>query len=679
MRFSDLCVSAFLFLFLFSLTCGMFFDENGNGSSLIQWNEESFPLKKGEATSLKVVLTVNNIFKDQTIYMYYMNDEEPALVASISPYTKTSIQSRGNHIFRLSTSTLSLDGSKQQIYYQVDPFFSNQLVVLGPKGGCSSQRLPISDQIEQIHFSFEEILNTSILTFSDMQSALETIRTFAKAGNNEAQLNLGLLLSSGLFGDFGELPEALFRCAEYADITGAHMVFGLRHLYGLDGFHQDCPTAAFHYRIASQQVLAANSGLRRVYPSVWLHNKYSIWNPFELHDYHRVFVEETTTGAYSFQLGEYYLFGELGFPQDFKRALECFETATRFKVPRAFEKLGFMHWRGLGIAQNISAALQYFEVGAALGSPECHSHLGYLYLFSVNVDNRSHERNFTKALFHFSVASTKGVSDANFYLGEMNALGLGIQQNISKALEYYMMAAETDHPSSLDKAARIFYEQGKAGACKRAVGLWKRVAEGGRYLSGMEFAHQHFMAYAYEKSILYYIMNAEIGYANAQSNAAFVTNKYIDGVSENDRMNSVLRYHAMSAVQGIHEDKRVMGDYYYRAWRKSGNEDDLLLALSNYRNASRSGEALFNLGYLNQFGIGIERNTTAAFELYSKCSSTEPFAWAPAGIMILSLRLESFMNNGLRANFEDMLLAILLVSLTSILWWKYRHIGTMTI
>ena len=58
------------------------------------------------------------------------------------------------------------------------------------------------------------------------------------------------------------------------------------------------------------------------------------------------------------------------------------------------------------------------------------------------------DQDYSKAKEYFLKAAEKGNSDALNNLGKMYDLGKGVEQNFAKAMEYYQKAAERGNPEA---------------------------------------------------------------------------------------------------------------------------------------------------------------------------------------------------------------------------------------
>ena len=76
--------------------------------------------------------------------------------------------------------------------------------------------------------------------------------------------------------------------------------------------------------------------------------------------------------------------------------------------------------------------------------------------------------------------------------------------------------------------------------------------------------------------------------------------------SVNETYRRAIVYWERSATQGYHLARVKLGDYHYYG---VGTEVDYEMAVNSYRQAeaAHSPQALFNLGYMHQRGLGVKQ------------------------------------------------------------------------
>ena len=95
---------------------------------------------------------------------------------------------------------------------------------------------------------------------------------------------------------------------------------------------------------------------------------------------------------------------------------------------------------------------------------------------------------FVKAVENLVPAANAGNAEAEFMLGNIHTLGLGVQQNATRGAEYYLRAATKGHPAAQLRLSRAF-DTGKGTAQDPIRALaWATLATIGRADGAQEHA-----------------------------------------------------------------------------------------------------------------------------------------------------------------------------------------------
>ncbi|PVU87635.1 hypothetical protein BB561_006246 [Smittium simulii] len=138
---------------------------------------------------------------------------------------------------------------------------------------------------------------------------------------------------------------------------------------------------------------------------------------------------------------------------------------------------------------------------------------------------------------------------------------------------------------------------------------------------------------ALESSIVAYIISAELGYKMGVSNAAFLLERYhkrmtnfeysniLNVLEINNYLNLTAAYWIRAANMGIPDARLKQGDIYYYG---KGIKQDKKKAFAAYMLAvdlEKSSMAMWNLGYMYEFGIGVKRDFHLAKRWYDDSAS----------------------------------------------------------
>ncbi len=143
-----------------------------------------------------------------------------------------------------------------------------------------------------------------------------------------------------------------------------------------------------------------------------------------------------------------------------------------------------------------------------------------------------------------------------------------------------------------------------------------------------------------------------------------------------------MTYWNRAAVQGYHIARLKLGDYYYYGY---GTQVDYEQAAYHYKFASEvnhNPQAMFNLAYMHENGLGLMRDAHLAKRFYDMASETSPEAYIPVSLALMKLYclyylegLNKLLENvnlfGRSLNFEDFWDIYLISVLTGIISFLY--------
>uniref|UniRef100_A0A7S2RHK4 Uncharacterized protein n=1 Tax=Mucochytrium quahogii TaxID=96639 RepID=A0A7S2RHK4_9STRA len=393
-------------------------------------------------------------------------------------------------------------------------------------------------------------------------------------------------------------------------------------------------------------------------------------------------------------LGQIHFYGARGVERDAAMAVHYFRLAAATGDPTAQTSLGYMLAKGMGTEQDVDAAFKNFTSAAEAGSAGALNGLGYLYLYGLGVKQDS-----TKALRYFNDAAEQGNSEAYYNLGALYVSGVGVRRrNYNSAVKYFTLATQKGHTLAMHKLAQMnLHAIGTRKNCNHALQLFKEVAERGdivRLLSrGFSYWNNDDDP---ESALQMYLVASELGYEVAQSNAAWLLESGADirggikpepvegqeqvgdekeneekekpEVEEVDELAEVigtlmalgyeylsamfpematvrgsedaLRLYELAAEQGNVEARLKIGDFYYYGMGEL-KDPNFELAAEHYKQASNlhNAQAMFNLGFMHQHGIGLPRDFPLAKRYYDKAETTSSDARVPVSLALTSLWL----------------------------------------
>ncbi|KAJ4417703.1 ERAD-associated protein [Neurospora sp. IMI 360204] len=328
-------------------------------------------------------------------------------------------------------------------------------------------------------------------------------------------------------------------------------------------------------------------------------------------------------------IGRMYLRGE-GVEQNFRLAEFWFRRGNEQADQQSRHGLGLMYLNGYGVERNLDLALKYFNAAAETVYPPSHVQLAALYL-----DQGQSDEDIYAANHHLDLAAKYYNMEAYYYIGEMTYFGLGRERSCEVALNYYKAVAEKVEPFvSCWAEANLAYDAGET-----------------------------------ELAFLEYLHAAEQGYETAQNNVAYILDpqkSYLTipqwlypkaqkpALLQNPAL--ALIYWTRSSRQGNIDATVKMGDYYLSG---IGTEADVDKAVQCYTAASehyQSAQALWNLGWMHENGIGLTQDYHLAKRYYDTALETNDEAYLPVSLSLLKLRARSAWNtftNGRINSIQD--------------------------
>ncbi|KAI1855669.1 hypothetical protein JX266_000534 [Neoarthrinium moseri] len=327
-------------------------------------------------------------------------------------------------------------------------------------------------------------------------------------------------------------------------------------------------------------------------------------------------------------IGRMWLRGE-GVKQNFGNAKKWFERGIQYGDSQSQWGLGLMSLKGYGVPHNFQRATELFKAAADQDFGTAQVALGALYLDQGNKDD------LKIANHYFESAARYGNIEAQYYLAEMMHFGVGRDKTCHTALNYYKVVSEKAEP----------------------------------FLSSWSEANQAYEDGDLELALLDYIMAAEQGYEKAQNNVAYI----LDPSQSRLPLPSWLRRHTpkskllqdsalaliywtRSSIQSNIDSLVKMGDYYLSG---IGTEPAIDKAAQCYTGASehfQSGQALYNLGWMHEHGVGLTQDFHLAKRYYDHALETNDEAYLPVTMSLMRLRLRSAWNtftNGKINSIQD--------------------------
>ncbi|XP_003380849.1 Sel1 repeat family protein [Trichinella spiralis] len=458
----------------------------------------------------------------------------------------------------------------------------------------------------------------------NVNKSKEIFLHLAKRGSPKGQTGLGFLYAAGL-------------------LTNSSQADGYRYFTGTN-VPQNCESALSHYRKVAKQVIdkVTFSGFissQRIYLSDEM---------ADLNANSQAIIEENMLQYYKFladkgdrnsQIGlaNLYLSGARGIEQNVYLAYHYYLTAATAGSGTALAFLGKMYLDGTpATPADPATAFQYFSKAADKGNTLGYSGLGHMYY-----TGRGTEQNFSKAFKYFNLAAEQGSPEGQVYLGTMYYHGWGVTQNLPAALKLFHLASQSGNVVAYYNLGQMHaMGLGVARSCSTAVEFYKNVAERGVWSTMLMDAYLAYQNGLYDQSVVQYLFMAELGYETAQTNAAYILDRgqliYLSKNSINQRAFLLWKH---SAEQGNGFSRVRVGDYHYYGIGTPVNYEE---AAANYKTATelqRNPQAMFNLGYMHEKGIGIKQDLHLAKRFYDMALEVSADAALPVTLALVKLSI----------------------------------------
>lgn len=364
--------------------------------------------------------------------------------------------------------------------------------------------------------------------------------------------------------------------------------------------------------------------------------------------------------AAMYKIGVYYYFGWRGVRRDHGKALSWFLKAVEKGEPRSLELLGEIYAKGAGVERNYTKALEWLTLASRQQHFSAYNGLGYLYVKGYGVE----KKNFTKAKEYFEKAADNEEPGGHYNLGVLYLKGIGVKRDVKIACKYFITAANAGQPKAFYQLGKMF----QTGVALRknllmATALYKLVAERGPWSSLSRWALESYLKGEVGKAFLLYSRMAELGYEVAQSNAAWILDKYGERslcVGESGFCTDAERHqraHSLwwqASEQGNEHAALLIGDAYYYG---RGTERDYERAAEAYMHAhsQSNAQAMFNLGYMHEHGQGLPLDLHLAKRYYDQALENDPAAKLPVSLALMSLWIRKNYANSFLVDSIDLL------------------------
>ncbi|EFO20001.1 Sel1l protein [Loa loa] len=525
----------------------------------------------------------------------------------------------------------------------------------------------------------------------NIDEARAVFEELAAGGSADAQLALGFMHAIGLGVPESSQAKALIYYT-FSALGGnplAQMALGYRHWSGIS-VQQNCERALTWYRKVAQRVneqvrISGGTAMQRIrlpdeQDTVSTSSSSSILDS-NLLNYYKYLADKGDLQA-QVGLGQLYLTGGRGVEQNMDLASQYFSTAAQAGSTNAYAYLGKMYLDGTSATpQDNATAFQFFKKAADKGNPVGQSGLAIMYMYGKGV-----KQDYTKAAKLFTLAAEQGWVDGQLNLGYLHFRGLGVKRDFKLAIKYFQLASQSGHVNAYFNLAQIHATgTGVPRNCHTAVELYKNVAERGRWSERLMEAYASYRSGRVDEAAFKYLFLAELGYEPAQTNFAYIIDRGESNLFPSEEaLQRALLHWQRSANQDYAYARIKLGDYYYYGY---GTPVDYEMAAAQYKIASdrhQAAQAMFNLGYMHEQGLGINKDIHLAKRFYDMAAETSADAYMPVNLALMKLTalflVEYFKENSFVTMLDyvfganwDLYAITLCLGLIVMLWMGYRR------
>ncbi|KAL7584013.1 ERAD-associated E3 ubiquitin-protein ligase component HRD3A [Lactuca sativa] len=530
----------------------------------------------------------------------------------------------------------------------------------------SAEEFPINPQLEEYYSSVRKMVAAVSDGGRAMEDVASEIESAAATGNPHAQSLLGFLYNTGMARERSGAKAFMYHHFA-ADSGNMQSKLALAYTYSRQDVHDK---AVILY--AELAEAAVNSFLiskdSPVIEPVRIHsgaeeNKEALRKSrgeededFQILEYQA----QKGNAVAMYKIGIFYYFGLRGVRRDHAKALWWFSKAVDKGEPRSMELLGEIYARGAGVKRNYTKALEWLTLASKQKLYSAYNGMGYLYVKGYGVE----QKNYTKAKEYFEKAAENEEAGGHYNLGVMYLKGIGVKKDVKLACKYFIVAANAGQPKAFYQLAKMFHTGiGLKKNLPMATSLYKLVAERGPWSSLSRWALEAYLKGEIGKAFLLYSRMAELGYEVAQSNAAWILDKFGEAsmcMGESGFCTDAERHqraHSLwwqASEQGNEHAALLIGDAYYYG---RGTERDYDRAADAYMHAKSqsNAQAMFNLGYMHEHGQGLPLDLHLAKRYYDQALEIDPAAKLPVMLALASLWVRRNYANSFMVDLIDSL------------------------
>lgn len=507
--------------------------------------------------------------------------------------------------------------------------------------------------------------------------AIDKLKKASDLGHTSAAMEAARAL---FFGNDRVVPD-FDRAASFLDAPGCidpecHFLLGLLHNNGLGGKKDSRPHALAYYSLAARQMNAAASiALGYIYGEGQSVERNCIMAVNHYFSPASQMAQKMQTQRISTppRMPRLSLLHEG--TRDSRDIIEFYQFNSDAGDASAMAFLGQVFYLGIGgVQRDLHLARTYFTQAAEMGNLGGIAYLGQMDYYGEALekpDYRSAYHRFRKSAKENNPVGLNG-------MGLLYWHGIEVVADKEEAVKYFTRAGDLEYAEASYNLAKLYQEIDPSKFRELIMSRYLLAMQQGSVLAGFELAKlqmddeancsvtrlllrstlekhpsvplieegvEYFYAGKHGQAISRFLYMAEQGYEIAQYNLAFVLHTMARKRNDEALYRRALVWWTASADLGHVGAMLTVGDYYYYGLGIGASLPTTAAAYYYAACRKRSPQAAFNLGYLYQRGLGVERDYIMAKRYYSfaiSYSQTDehlPEAWLPATAALYLVRI----------------------------------------
>jgi len=154
-------------------------------------------------------------------------------------------------------------------------------------------------------------------------------------------------------------------------------------------------------------------------------------------------------------LGNIYYNGKV-VAQDYSTAVEYYTKAANKGYALSQFYLGHCYELGTGVEKDIDLAMVWYKKASERGNARAQNYLGNLYYIRYCDNNNMDDA--TQSFYWEKLAAEQDVPEAQYMMGLLYSIGVGIPQDYCVALKYFKLAAEQNVALAIYQIGVLFAE-----------------------------------------------------------------------------------------------------------------------------------------------------------------------------------------------------------------------------